>query len=125
MFLINSDTFTYPPHYENHTIINVSLDTVNINEINISTLYSRVWQHFNSNWTSPHLQKWANVAEVSIAQFYKHMINTPHMDNLNASWYINGEYWYDFHCTCMCLQLQKILDQACHPKCQPYSQVSS
>ena len=54
----------------------ISLDTANINAINISTLDFRIWQHFNRNWTSSHLQKLANVPEVPVAQLYKHMVNT-------------------------------------------------
>ena len=66
-----------PPHYEDHIIMmNVSLDTANINAIDISTLECRIWQHFNSNWTTPHQQKLGNVSEVPVAQLYKHMINT-------------------------------------------------
>ena len=57
-------------------MMNVSLDTVNIKAINISTLDFRIWQHFNSHWTSPHLQKLANVPEVPVTELYKHMINT-------------------------------------------------
>ena len=90
-------------------MMNVSLDTTNINAIIISTPYLRIWQHFNSNWTTLHLQKLANVPEVPIAQLYKHMVNTsepvhsftmrdndrpiPHMDNHNASWDIHSHYW--------------------------------
>ena len=48
--------FHLPPHYKDHTImINISLDTTNINAINISTLDFRIWQHLCSNWTPPHL----------------------------------------------------------------------
>ena len=46
-------------------IMNVSLDTANINAINISTTDFWIWQHFNSNWTTPHLQKLPNVLETS------------------------------------------------------------
>ena len=66
-----------PPYYENQTIvINVSLHTSNINAINISTLDFRIWQHFSNNWTPPHLQKWAHVPEVPVAQLYRSMIYT-------------------------------------------------
>ena len=69
--------FHLPLHYEDHTrMINISLDTTNINGINISTLDFRIWQHFNSNWTSTHLHKLANVPEVPVVQLYKHMIDT-------------------------------------------------
>ena len=57
-------------------MMNVSLDTTNINAINISTLDFRIWQHFSSNWPSPHLQKLANVPEVPVIQLYECMINT-------------------------------------------------
>ena len=56
-------------------VINVSLDTAKIITINMSAPDFRIWQHFNSNWTTPHQQKLANVHEVPVAQLYKHMIN--------------------------------------------------
>ena len=56
-------------------MINVSLDTANINAINISTPDFRIWQHFNSNQTSSHLQKLAYVPEFLVTQLYKHIIN--------------------------------------------------
>ena len=56
-------------------MLNVSLDTANIDAINISTLYLRILQHFSSKWTPPHLQKLANVPEVPVTQFYGDMIN--------------------------------------------------
>ena len=34
-------------------VMNVSLDTTNINAINISTLDFRIWQHFSRYWTQP------------------------------------------------------------------------
>ena len=69
--------FDLPPCYEDHTIMMIaSLDTANINAINISTPDLRIWQHFSSNWTPCHLQKLANVPEVPVVQLYKHMINT-------------------------------------------------
>ena len=65
------------PCYVDHPMMmNVSLDTTNIVAINISMPYFKIWQHFNSNWTTPYLQKLANVPEVPVTQHYKHMINT-------------------------------------------------
>ena len=52
-------------------MMNVSLDSANINEINISTLDFRIWQHFSSNWTPTNLQKLASVPEVPVAQLYR------------------------------------------------------
>ena len=66
-----------PPHYEDHTMMmNVPLNTTNSNAINILTPDLRIWQHFNSNWTTPHLNKLTNVPAAPITQLYKHMINT-------------------------------------------------
>ena len=63
-------------------MVNVSLDTANINTINTSTLDFRKWQHFSSSWTSPNLQKLANVPEVPVAQLYGGMINTSELTHL-------------------------------------------
>ena len=57
-------------------MMNVSLDTATINAINISTQDFRIWQHFNSNLTTPHLQKLNSVPEVPVAQLNKYMITT-------------------------------------------------
>ena len=56
-------------------VMNVSLDTANINAINISTLDLRVWQYVSRNCTQPHLEKLTNVPEVPVAQLYRDMIN--------------------------------------------------
>ena len=69
--------FPPAPHYEDHSVVmNVSLDTANINAINISTLDFRIWQHFSSNWTLSNPQKLTNVLEVPVTQLYRDMINT-------------------------------------------------
>ena len=56
-------------------VTNVSLDTANINVINISTLYFRIQQHFSRNQTPSCLQKFANFPEVPVSQLYRDMIN--------------------------------------------------
>ena len=56
-------------------VMNVSLNTANINTINISTLGFRIWQHFSRNWTQPNLQKLTNVPGVPVAQLYRDIIN--------------------------------------------------
>ena len=59
VFSATSRHFHLTPHYEDHTIMtNISLDTANINAINISTLDFRIWQHFSSNWTQPTCRNW-------------------------------------------------------------------
>ena len=54
-------------------MMNVSLDTANINASNISIPEFGIWQHLNSNLTTTHLQKLTNVPEIPVAQLYKHM----------------------------------------------------
>ena len=56
-------------------VMSKSLDTVNINDINISTLDFRLWQHYSSNWTQSHLQKLKNVPDMPVAQLYRDLIN--------------------------------------------------
>ena len=89
-------------------VMNVPLDTANINAISILTVDFKKQQHFSENWTQPHLQKMRNIPEVPVTQFYRGMINTsepihsftirmmtrthPHMDNLKASWDIHRDY---------------------------------
>ena len=57
-------------------VMNVSLDTANINAINITTLDFRIWKHFSRYWTPLHLQKLENIPEVLVTQLYRGMINT-------------------------------------------------
>ena len=56
-------------------VMNVSLDTANIDVINILTLDFRIWQHFSRNWTHPHLQTLTNIPEVPVTQLYRDMFN--------------------------------------------------
>ena len=63
-------------------VMNVSLDTANINAINISTLDFRIWQHVGSNWTPSHLQELTYVPEVPVTQLYRYMINASELIHL-------------------------------------------
>ena len=61
------------PHYEDHVVaMHVSLDKANLNIISTPDFY--IWQHFDSNWATAHMQKLADIHEVSIPHLYKHMI---------------------------------------------------
>ena len=122
-------------------MMNVSLDTANITTINVSTLDLRIWQHFNSNWTKPHLQKVANVTEIPVAQLYKHMIKasepvhsfTIKDDDKDPSliWTIltyPGAYIGTI-CTFslyvwVSIAFKRFWFKPAIPKCQPYSPVS-
>ena len=120
---------------------NVSLDTANIIAVKMSTLDFRIWQHFNINWTSSHLQKFVNVPEAAVAQLCKHMIGTSEPvhpftikdDDKDPSliWTIllhSGTYMGTIGMIfAVCIGVycfNKILDWSCHPRCQPYSPVS-
>ena len=71
-----SNYFHLSPCYGDHSMVmNVILDTANINAFNISTLDFSTWQHFSRNWTQPHLQKLTNVPKVPLTQLYRDMIN--------------------------------------------------
>ena len=62
-------------HYEDHVVtMHVSLDKANFNTVNISTPGFCIWQHFDSNWTTAHMQKLVDIPKVPITLLYKHMI---------------------------------------------------
>ena len=55
--------------------INISLDTANLNKINISSPEFWVWQHLEDHWNKTQLHKLVDIPTVPIAQLYKHMID--------------------------------------------------
>ena len=137
---ITSRYFHLPPHYKDHyMVMNVSLDTVNVNTINISTLDFRIWQHFSRNWTPPHLQKLANIPEVPVTQLYRNMINNGepvHLFTIKESedpsliWTVL-KYPVIYIGTismifllCICVYCLKFWIRPPSPRCQPYSPVS-
>ena len=132
--------FHLHPCYEHHyMVMNVFLDTVNINAINISTLVIRIWQHFSRNWIQPHLQQSANIPEVPFTQLYRGMINNSESihwftikDNKDPSliWTILkhpqtyiGTISMIF-VLCIGVYCLKIWIRAASPMCIPYSPVS-
>ena len=71
-----SPHFHLPPHYENHQMaINISLNTANLNTVNISSPGFQVWQHLEDHWNKTQLHKLADIPPVPVAHLYKHMIN--------------------------------------------------
>ena len=68
--------FHLPPHYENHqTMINISLNTSNLNMMNISSPGFWVWQHLEDHWNKTQLHKLADIPTVPVAYLCKHMIS--------------------------------------------------
>ena len=64
------------PHNEDPVVaMHVPLDGANLNRANISIPDFHIWQHFDSNWTTPDMQKMVDIPEIPIAQFHMHMID--------------------------------------------------
>ena len=72
-----SQHFHLPPNYETHQLtINISLNTANLNVMNISSPEFRIWQHLEDHWNKTQLHHLVNIPSVPIDQLYKHMINS-------------------------------------------------
>ena len=101
-------------HYEDHMVtLQISLDRAKLNAINISTPDFCIWQHFNSNWITIHMQELTDVPKVPIAYLYKHSIsqiepvlpfdlNSNKDEEPSLTWKLPNthrnlcrDYWYD------------------------------
>ena len=72
-----SQHFHLPPCFETHELtINISLNTANLNIINISSLEFRMWQHLEDHWNGTLLHHLVNIPSVPIDQLYKHMVSS-------------------------------------------------
>ena len=70
-------TFPPAPCYETHELtINISLNTANLNMINISSPEFRIWQHLEDHWNGTQLHHLVNIPSVPIDQLYKHMVSS-------------------------------------------------
>ena len=57
-----SPSFHLPPHYEGPPLeVNISLDMVNLNMINISSVNFHIWQHLEKHWNESQLQHLASI----------------------------------------------------------------
>ena len=74
--------FYLPQRYESHeVIINISLNTANLNAVNISALEFRIWQHLEAHWNRMSLQHLANIPSVPLDELYKKMFtNNGHVN---------------------------------------------
>ena len=69
-----------PPCSETHELTNnVSLNTANLNFINILFPAFRIWQHLEDHWNRTQLHHLVNILSLPIDQLYKHMVkrNSP------------------------------------------------
>ena len=74
--IATSQYFHLQPCYENHQMmINISLNTTNLNTMKISPLEFWVWQHLEDHWCKTQLHKVADVPTLPVAHLYKHMID--------------------------------------------------
>ena len=72
-----SQDFHLPPHYETHELsINISLNTVNLNVLNISSQEFRIWQHLEDHWNETQLYHLVHIPSVPIDKLYKHMVSS-------------------------------------------------
>ena len=56
-------------------MINISLNTANINAVSISSPEFQVWQHLEDHWNKTQLHTLADVPTGPVAHSYKHMID--------------------------------------------------
>ena len=69
-----SPNFHLPPHYESPTLdVNISLDMVNLNMMNISSMNFHIWQHLEEHWNKLQPQHLASIPSVPLGQLYSHM----------------------------------------------------
>ena len=72
-----SQHFCLQPCYETHELtISLSLNTANLNIINISSLEFRTWQHLEDHWNGTKLHNLDNIPSIPIDQLYKQIVNS-------------------------------------------------
>ena len=71
-----SQHFHLSLHYETYQLtINISLNTANLNMMNIPSPEFKIWQHFEDQWNRTQLHHLVNTS-VPIDQLYKHMVSS-------------------------------------------------
>ena len=72
-----SQHFHLPPQYKSHDVsINISLNTANLNVVNIPAPELRIWKHLKDIQNRASLQHLSNIPSVSFDNLYKQMITT-------------------------------------------------
>ena len=72
-----SQYFHLPPCYESHELtVNISLNTSNLNVVNLSALEFRIQQHLEDHWNGSLLHHLVNVPLVPIEKLYKQMASS-------------------------------------------------
>ena len=71
-----SQHFHLSPCNETHELtVNISLNTANLNIINISSLEFRIWQHLEDHWNRTLHHHLVNIPSVPINELYKQVVN--------------------------------------------------
>ena len=79
-----SQHFHLPPCYESHGVtINISLNSANLNVINISALEFRIWQHLEDLWNGTLLHHLVNIPSVPLT-------------NCTSRWFPVMDLWTHF-----------------------------
>ena len=74
VYSATSPIFHLPPQYERPPLeVNTSLDMVNLNIINISSINFHIWQHLEKHWNESQLQHLASITSIPAGQLYSHM----------------------------------------------------
>ena len=72
-----SQHFHLPPCYESQKItVNISLNTANLNAVNVSAIEFRIWQHLEDHWNRTLLHHLVNIPSVPIDKIYKQVVNS-------------------------------------------------
>ena len=72
-----SQHFHLPPCSETHEpTFNISLNTANLNVINISSPEFRIWQHLEDHWNGTQLHHLVKILSVPIDQLFKLMVSS-------------------------------------------------
>ena len=72
-----SQHFHPPRWYDSHDVsINISLNTANLNVVDISAPEFRIWQHLEAHWNRTSLQHLANIPSVPLDKLYKQAITS-------------------------------------------------
>ena len=72
-----SQHFHLTPCHETHQLnINISLNTVNLNVMNVLSPEFRIWQHLEDHWKRTQLHHLINIPSLPIDQLYKHMVSS-------------------------------------------------
>ena len=85
-----SQHFHVPPCYGSHEVtINISLNTTNLNVVNISAPEFRIWKHLEDYWNGTLLHHLVNIPSVPIDKLYRKMISS----NRHISLFPSTDEW--------------------------------